>query len=112
MWRRWFRAAKRAALLDQTMATALALAASGAAPVPSAPISPMQPDIPAGFVVPSGDWDYTRREVMIPMRDGVKLYTVILVPRGAKPTPPHAALSLRALRCRRGGCTAGRKPSR
>ena len=27
--------------------------------------------------------DYERREVMIPMRDGVKLHTVILVPKGA-----------------------------
>lgn len=29
-------------------------------------------------------FDYARREVMIPMRDGVKLHTVILVPNGAK----------------------------
>ena len=28
--------------------------------------------------------DYERREVMIAMRDGVKLHTVILVPKGAK----------------------------
>ena len=32
-------------------------------------------------------WDYTRREVMIPMRDGTKLHTVILVPKGAKNAP-------------------------
>jgi putative CocE/NonD family hydrolase len=32
-------------------------------------------------------WDYTRRETMIPMRDGVKLHTVILVPKGAKGAP-------------------------
>jgi hypothetical protein len=35
-------------------------------------------------------FDYERREVMIPMRDGVKLHTVILVPRSttkAKPEP-------------------------
>ncbi|HKD80106.1 MAG TPA: CocE/NonD family hydrolase [Candidatus Angelobacter sp.] len=35
-------------------------------------------------------FDYERREVMIPMRDGVKLHTVILVPRSAtnaKPAP-------------------------
>lgn len=35
-------------------------------------------------------FDYERREVMIPMRDGVKLHTVILVPRvatKAKPAP-------------------------
>ena len=32
-------------------------------------------------------FDYLRREVMIPMRDGVKLHTVILVPKGAKDAP-------------------------
>ena len=32
-------------------------------------------------------YDYERREVMIPMRDGVKLHTVILVPKGAKNAP-------------------------
>ncbi len=32
-------------------------------------------------------FDYERREVMIPMRDGVKLHTVILVPEGAKQAP-------------------------
>jgi uncharacterized protein len=32
-------------------------------------------------------WDYAKRDVMIPMRDGVKLHTVILVPKGAKGAP-------------------------
>jgi putative CocE/NonD family hydrolase len=32
-------------------------------------------------------FDYVRREVLIPMRDGVKLHTVILVPKGAKGAP-------------------------
>jgi putative CocE/NonD family hydrolase len=32
-------------------------------------------------------FDYVRREVMIPMRDGVRLHTVILVPKGAKGAP-------------------------
>jgi putative CocE/NonD family hydrolase len=32
-------------------------------------------------------FDYTRREVMIPMRDGVKLHTVILIPKGAHSAP-------------------------
>src|SRR6267142_3922879 len=32
-------------------------------------------------------FDYFRREVMIPMRDGVKLHTVIVVPKGAKDAP-------------------------
>ena len=29
-------------------------------------------------------WNYVKREVMIPMRDGVRLHTVILLPKGAK----------------------------
>jgi len=32
-------------------------------------------------------FDHVRREVMIPMRDGVKLFTVLLVPAGAKGAP-------------------------
>ena len=32
-------------------------------------------------------FDYVKRDVMIPMRDGVKLHTVILVPKGAAHAP-------------------------
>ncbi|MBX9815665.1 MAG: hypothetical protein K2X76_13270, partial [Sphingomonas sp.] len=35
-------------------------------------------DIPAKFQPPQTANDYVKREVMIPMRDGVKLYTVIV----------------------------------
>ena len=45
------------------------------------------PDIPAKFNPPKENYDYERREVMVPMRDGIKLHTVILVPRGAKNSP-------------------------
>jgi putative CocE/NonD family hydrolase len=44
-------------------------------------------DIPAIFTAPVSDYDYVRREVMIPMRDGVKLFTVIIVPKGARNAP-------------------------
>src|SRR5258708_21835353 len=44
-------------------------------------------DIPESFKIPTGDYDYVRREVMIPMRDGVKLYTVVVVPKGARNAP-------------------------
>ncbi len=44
-------------------------------------------DIPKTFTFPAENFDYTRREVMIPMRDGVKLFTEILVPKGAKNAP-------------------------
>ncbi|HEY1491237.1 MAG TPA: CocE/NonD family hydrolase [Steroidobacteraceae bacterium] len=47
---------------------------------------PMQPDI-AQFRVPTQDFDYEKREVMIPMRDGVKLFTSIVIPRGANNAP-------------------------
>jgi len=40
-------------------------------------------ETPAQFNHVTEKWDYTRREVMIPMRDGVKLHTVILVPKSA-----------------------------
>jgi uncharacterized protein len=35
----------------------------------------------------TGSFDYARREVMIPMRDRVKLHTVVLVPKGSKSAP-------------------------
>ena len=44
-------------------------------------------ETPAHFVPPQTVGDYTRRDVMIPMRDGVKLHTVILIPRGAHDAP-------------------------
>ncbi|HEY5073388.1 MAG TPA: CocE/NonD family hydrolase [Pyrinomonadaceae bacterium] len=44
-------------------------------------------ETPEKFTPTNDGFDYTRREVMIPMRDGVKLHTVILVPKGAKRAP-------------------------
>ena len=44
-------------------------------------------DIPAHFVRPTDGYDYTKREAMIPMRDGVRLYTVIVIPKGAHGAP-------------------------
>ncbi len=53
--------------------------------------TPKYPDYPsetpASLETPTSAFDYQRREAMIPMRDGVKLHTVILVPRGAKGAP-------------------------
>ena len=49
------------------------------------PLYPNYPsETPANFQPPTYGMDFDRREVMIPMRDGVKLHTVILVPHGAK----------------------------
>jgi len=44
-------------------------------------------ETPAKFETAAASFDYIRRDVMIPMRDGVKLHTVILVPKGAKGAP-------------------------
>ena len=44
-------------------------------------------DTPAVFVPRVDGFDYVKREVKIPMRDGVKLQTLILVPRGARRAP-------------------------
>ena len=49
--------------------------------------TPLTPDIPARFEAPTTGYDYVKREVMIPMRDGVKLHTVIVVPKGARNAP-------------------------
>jgi uncharacterized protein len=44
-------------------------------------------ETPAKIEPVTSSFDYTKRDVMIPMRDGVKLHTVILVPKGAKGAP-------------------------
>src|SRR6266498_1510279 len=44
-------------------------------------------ETPRKFEPTNDGFDYVRREVMIPMRDGVKLHTVVLVPKGAKSAP-------------------------
>ena len=59
------------------------LSALGATAAAQAPAS----DIPKTFTVPLAGYDYVKREVMIPMRDGVKLHTVIVVPKGASGAP-------------------------
>jgi uncharacterized protein len=48
---------------------------------------PITPDIPPKFTAPTDGDDYVRRVEMVPMRDGVKLYTVVIVPRGATNAP-------------------------
>ncbi|HEX8840041.1 MAG TPA: CocE/NonD family hydrolase [Sphingomicrobium sp.] len=58
-----------------------------AAPPASGPVTPMTPDVVASYeqVMP---WaDFVRREVMIPMRDGTKLYTVVVMKKGTRNAP-------------------------
>jgi putative CocE/NonD family hydrolase len=48
---------------------------------------PLAPDIPAKFEAPTAADDYVKREAMVPMRDGARLHTVIVVPKGATHAP-------------------------
>ena len=61
------------------------LAAQTPAPEVKYPNYPSE--TPAKFEPVTTSFDYTRREVMIPMRDGVKLRTIILIPKGAASAP-------------------------
>ena len=57
---------------------------AGVAAAQNAPLYPNYPsETPQAFQQPTTGMDYDRRDVMIPMRDRVKLHTVILVPKGA-----------------------------
>jgi uncharacterized protein len=46
-----------------------------------------QSDTPANFKPRTESFDYIKREEMIPMHDGVKLKTFILIPKGASHAP-------------------------
>jgi putative CocE/NonD family hydrolase len=56
---------------------------AGGAAAPAA----LPSETPARFEPVTDTFDHVRRDVMIPMRDGVKLHTVVLVPKGAKDAP-------------------------
>jgi uncharacterized protein len=49
----------------------------------AAPQIPRGGDIPQQFNAPRAEFQYVRREVRIPMRDGAKLYAVLIIPRAA-----------------------------
>ncbi|GAJ30303.1 CocE/NonD family hydrolase [Acidomonas methanolica] len=66
----------------------IAILASPAFPVRAAPPpGGIEADMPAHFHPVEDGFDFTRRDVMIPMRDGAKLHTVILIPKGAHGAP-------------------------
>jgi putative CocE/NonD family hydrolase len=78
-------------LTPVTAPTTAAHAASAGEQTPQRPAPPpsavLQSETPAKFEPVTDSFDYVRRDVMIPMRDGVKLHTVVLVPKGAKGAP-------------------------
>jgi putative CocE/NonD family hydrolase len=78
-----------------------ALALAGLAHAQSAPQYPALPsETPAEFTPPNAGFNYVKRTVMIPMRDGTKLNTIIIVPKGVHNAPilltrtPYDAASL------------------
>ncbi len=92
-----FRTAAARPAFHCTLAVAMLLAGSlQAAPGPAGPAGPAGAnadlvatgnDIPPHFTRPTDGFDYVKRDVMIPMRDGVRLHTVIVVPKGAHGAP-------------------------
>jgi len=68
------------------LTAALPLLTIAAAPAPK-PVTPMTPDVNASYnqVLPQAD--FIRREAMVPMRDGTKLYTVIFMKKGTTNGP-------------------------
>jgi putative CocE/NonD family hydrolase len=74
------RSSFRLRLLAATIAASAAFALHAQNQVPV-------PDGTPGFVAPTSSYDYVKRDVMIAMRDGVKLHTVIVIPKAARSAP-------------------------
>ncbi|MEZ5290984.1 MAG: CocE/NonD family hydrolase [Vicinamibacterales bacterium] len=72
-------------VVRRMLALAVVLLAGGLLRAQQTPVQ--QPDIPKTFTSPTTGFDYEKRVEMIPMRDGVRLYTVIVVPKAAKNAP-------------------------
>ena len=74
-----------AGLLSFLLASPHAAAQTAARP----PVTPpaLASDTPARLEPVTSAFDYVKRSVMIPMRDGVKLHTVVIVPKGAARAP-------------------------
>src|SRR3546814_4167346 len=68
-------------------AAALLFAASSLAVAQVQPVTPMTPDIAPAYDTIRPQADFIKRVEMIPMRDGVKLYTVIFIRKGVKDQP-------------------------
>jgi len=68
-------------------ATGRATGSTELAAQPAPRYSGLPSETPAELKPATGPFDHVRRDVMVPMRDGVKLHTVVLVPKGAKGAP-------------------------
>lgn len=72
-------------MIKRKILSAVALLMLASAGTPQTP--PMTPDIPDGFETVTPAADYIRREVMIPMRDGKKMFAVIVMRKGTANAP-------------------------
>ena len=58
------------------------------------PVTPMTPDVIDKYEQTLPSADFIRRDAMVPMRDGTKLYTVVVMKKGtaerAHPAVAHA----------------------
>ena len=66
--------------LSTAMLPAIALAET-------TPVTPMTPDVVDKYEPDLPQADYIRRDLMVPMRDGTKLYTVLVMKKGVKNAP-------------------------
>ena len=68
-------------------AALLALLATTAVAQQPAPVTPMTPDVVESYnpILPQAD--FIKREAMVPMRDGTKLYTVMFMKKGTTNAP-------------------------
>jgi hypothetical protein len=75
------------ALRNSLLGALLFITPSNAQTSPPATYPDFPSETPAKLMPTTGGFDHERRDVMIPMRDGVRLHTVILVPKDAKGAP-------------------------
>lgn len=78
---------RKAAVFIALFAAAPLLTQTVLAQTTQAPLDPMASDKVASYDWVRPEADYVRREVMIPMRDGTRLFTVIVYRKGVKDAP-------------------------
>jgi hypothetical protein len=71
----------------RSLALLFAPVLQAASPAPPSQYPALPSETPEKFESTKAGFDYKKRDEMVPMRDGVKLHTVILIPKGAHAAP-------------------------